>query len=146
MRRNEITMYAAAMGNTITAAFQCLLAISVKGFFAVAFVCFAPVLYLVQMFEYTLLFGRSALFFVGGCGFSSALVFPLDKITVVLLYNTFHFSENTHKRLYIGITGFLQNIGQFFQLLRYFLFGLLYLLGKTLTLFAFEYSFYFGKL
>ena len=115
-------MYAAAMGNTITAVFQCLLAISVKGFFAVAFVCFAPVLYLVQMFEYTLLFGRSALFF--SRRLSDFLLLwhsHSSKITVVLrFHNAFHFSESPHKRLYIGITVFFQNIGQFCPAFRKF--------------------------
>lgn len=116
-------MYTAAMSNTITAVFQCLPAISVKGFPALSlrWLLLVPFLYLVQMFEYALLFRRSVLFFSGGCRFPADLVFPLGKVMVVLLYNAFHFSESTHKRLYIRITVFLQNIGQFFQLLGYFL-------------------------
>ncbi len=44
-----------------------------------------------------------------------------------VFYNTFHFSESTHKRLHIGITVLFQNIGQLIQLNGDFLFRLLYL-------------------
>ena len=61
-------MYAATMGNTITAVFQCLSAVPVNGFLFLPLGWFllVPLLYLMQMFEYALLFWRSALLFSGG--------------------------------------------------------------------------------
>ncbi len=58
-------MYAAAAGNAITAVFQCLSAISVKGFLTLSlrWFLFVAFLYLLQMFWHALLFGRSVLFF-----------------------------------------------------------------------------------
>ena len=118
-------MYAAAMGNTITAVFQCLSAISVKGFLALSLRWFLLVafLYLSQMFEYALLFGRSVLFFSGGCRFPADLIFPLCKVTVVLFHNAFHFSESPHKNLHIGITVLFERIGDFVQFVSNLCFG-----------------------
>ena len=41
-------MYAAAMGNSITAVFQCLSAISVNGFLTLSLRCFLPVAFLTR--------------------------------------------------------------------------------------------------
>ena len=70
-------MYAAAIGNTITAVFN----------------------------AYRLSLSMDFLrCLCGGCRFPTDLVFPLSKVTVVLFHNAFHFSESTHKNLHIGIT------------------------------------------
>ena len=62
-----------------------------------------------------------------GLFFLLNLPFPLDKVTVVLFYNAFHFSESSHKNLYIGITVCFQCVGNFVQFISDFPFGLLYL-------------------
>lgn len=74
------------------------------------------------------------------------MTLPLGKVTVILLYNAFHFSKSTHKRLHIRITVLFQNIGQLIQLGGDVLFRPLYLLGNRFTLFALENPFCIGKL
>lgn len=136
------------MGKTIAAVFLRLSAVSVKGFFTLPLGRFLliPLLYLMQMFEYALLFGRSALLFIGGGRPPAGLTLPLGKVTVVLFHNALHFSESPHKRLHIGITVTFQNIGQPIQFLSDFRFCLPYLLGQGFPFLAFEYSLCVGKL
>src|SRR5699024_7825502 len=141
-------MYAAAMGNTITAVFQCLSAISVKGFRSLSRLVslLALCLKLAQAFQYALPFGRLCLLFLGGFSFFPDLPLPCGKVTIVLLYNSLRFAVGCHERLHIGITVLFQNIGQFIQLFSDFLFCPLYLLCERLALLTLENPFCVGKL
>ena len=141
-------MYAAAMGNTITAVFQCLSAISVKGFLSLSRLVslLALCLKLAQAFQYALPFGRLCLLFLGGFSFFPDLPLPCGKVTIVLLYNSLRFAVGCHERLHIGITVLFQNIGQSIQFFSDSLFCPLYLFCERLALLTFENPFCVGKL
>ena len=128
------------MGKTIAAVFLRLSAASVKGFLSWLLLS-ALLLQLSEPVSDALFFGRllrSALFL--------DLSLPLGKTAVVLLHNGFCFSVGCHKRLHIGITVPLENIGELIQSAVNFLLRLLYLLGKSLTLLTFENALCFGTL
>lgn len=118
----------------------CLSAVSVKGFLS-WFLLSALLLQLSEPVSHTLPFGWS---------WWSVLLFhltlPVRRVTVILFYNSFRFPIGRHECLYIGITVLPENIGELIQPFRYFLFGLLYLLGKSLAFLTFENAICFGKL
>ncbi len=55
-----------------------------------------------------------------------------------MFHNSFCLPIGRHECLHIGITVLPENIGELIQPFGYFLFGLLYLLGKRFALLAFE--------
>lgn len=107
--RTPYLQYRAVMYDTASE-YRCavfsLSAIPVNGFsfLSLGHFLLIPLLYLMQMFEYALLFRWFALLFGGGWRLPAGLAFPLGKVTVVLLHNALHFSECPHKCLYIWIT------------------------------------------
>ena len=86
------------------------------------------------------------LFFSGGCWFPADLIFPLGKVTVVLFYNAFHFSESHHKNLYIGITVRFECIGDFIQPVGNLRFGFFDSYLQRFSFFTFEKPLCIGKL
>ena len=86
------------------------------------------------------------LFFSGGCRFPADLIFPLGKVTVVLFYNPFHFSESPHKNLYIGITVRFECIGDFIQPVGNLRFSFFDFYLQRFSFFTFEKPLCIGKL
>lgn len=78
------------------------------------------------------------MFFSGGCRFPADLIFPFGKVTVVLFYNAFHFSESPHKNLYIGIIVRFECIGDFIQPVGNFHFGFFDFYLQRFSFFTFE--------
>ena len=112
--------------------------------FAVGSACCVPVSHADVLTR--LLFRRSVLFFSGGCRFPADLIFPLGKVTVVLFYNAFHFSESPHKNLYIGITVLFERVGDFIQPVGNLCFGFFDFYFQRFSLFDFEKPLCIGKL
>ena len=118
-------MYAAAMGKTVTAVFNATCYLCQWIFytvFAVVAACCVPVSH-ADVLTRSAFRAVCAVLLSGSCRLPADLVFPLGKVTVVLLYNAFHFSESTHKYLHIRITVRFECIGDFIQPVGNFHFG-----------------------
>ncbi|EMD17110.1 hypothetical protein HMPREF9943_00673 [Eggerthia catenaformis OT 569 = DSM 20559] len=110
-------MYAAAMGKTITAflnAYRPFLSMDflrcLCGDFCLLRSCISR-----RCFNTLCFSGGLCCSLAAAVGFPAYLIFPLGKVTVVLFYNAFHFSESSHKYLHIWIIVLFECIGDFIQ-------------------------------